>query len=277
MLRRLLRLPPARFVLSVAGLYNRVGLPRSAAALAYFLILTLFPLLLWVNWFVGRFRFSLAPALEALARFLPAGVLPLLEDYLRAAAALDSPALLPLSLFTLLLSASAGLRTLLHTLEQLFDAAPAPPLTHLLRSLALSLLLLGSIYLSAAAVFTGDWFFGLLERKLTVPIPSGLGALWRRLRYLLLFAAFLLLVLAVYRLGIPRSRATDGRVLAAALFTALTMAGCSALFSWFLGLSTRYALVYGSLASLVLLLVWLYLCGLILLLGAAALRALSPP
>ena len=47
-----------------------------------------------------------------------------------------------------------------------------------------------------------------------------------------------------------------------------TMAACSAVFSWFIGMSSRYALVYGSLASLVILLVWLYLCGNILLLGA---------
>jgi membrane protein len=33
-------------------------------------------------------------------------------------------------------------------------------------------------------------------------------------------------------------------------------------------LSSRYALVYGSLASLVILMVWLYFCGNVLLLGA---------
>ena len=41
----------------------------------------------------------------------------------------------------------------------------------------------------------------------------------------------------------------------------------TALFSWFIGLSARYSLVYGSLASVIILLVWLYLCGNILILG----------
>ena len=49
----------------------------------------------------------------------------------------------------------------------------------------------------------------------------------------------------------------------------------SALFAWFIGLSSRYALVYGSLASLIVLLVWLYLCSAILLAGAAAGRVLD--
>ena len=40
-------------------------------------------------------------------------------------------------------------------------------------------------------------------------------------------------------------------------------------------MSSRYALVYGSLASLIILLVWLYFCGNILLLGAVVGRVWS--
>ena len=45
------------------------------------------------------------------------------------------------------------------------------------------------------------------------------------------------------------------------------LVAATALFSWFIGLSARYSLVYGSLASVIILLVWLYLCGNILILG----------
>jgi membrane protein len=41
----------------------------------------------------------------------------------------------------------------------------------------------------------------------------------------------------------------------------------SILFSWFISMSTRYSLVYGSLVSIVVMMVWLYLCGNILLAG----------
>ena len=57
--------------------------------------------------------------------------------------------------------------------------------------------------------------------------------------------------------------------------TAAAIAGASVVFSWFIGMSSRYALVYGSLASLIILLVWLYLCGNILLLGAVAGRVIE--
>ena len=49
---------------------------------------------------------------------------------------------------------------------------------------------------------------------------------------------------------------------------AATMVGASVVFGWFVGRFANYSLVYGSLASVVVLLVWLYLCGNILILGS---------
>ena len=45
------------------------------------------------------------------------------------------------------------------------------------------------------------------------------------------------------------------------------MVVASAVFSFFIGMSSRYSLIYGSLASVIILLLWLFLCGNILILG----------
>ena len=67
---------------------------------------------------------------------------------------------------------------------------------------------------------------------------------------------------AITRAAEPRPPLLTGSVLASAALVIASM-----LFSWFIGLSSRYSLVYGSLASVIILLVWLYLCGNILILG----------
>lgn len=149
----------------------------------------------------------------------------------------------------------------------------APPSGRMVASVVLSLLFLLTIYLSVVVIFTGDWFFWFLEQHLPARIAqlvplALLSRLWLWLRYLLLFCFVLALVLIVYRAGISHKHLSSRVLLPSALLTALAMAACSAVFSWFIGMSSRYALVYGSLASLVILLVWLYLCGNILLLGA---------
>lgn len=279
-MKKILSFPPVSFALDTAELFMEAGASRSAAALSYFLILTLFPLLVCVNYFIGLFHLNLENMLRSLEQILPAGALAVIGDYMRYVADSQSPALLLASLFTILVSASAGMRTLLATMDEFHGTADVRPLRRVAFSVALSVLFLVTIYLSVVVIFTGEWFFRLLEEHLPrhtaelLPLDVMEG-LWPRMRYLLLFCFVLLLVLLVYRAGSPRGTMRPPVVVLSSLLAALAIAAASVIFSWFIGMSSRYDLVYGSLASLIILLVWLYLCGNLLLLGAAAGRVLE--
>ena len=277
-MKKFFSLPPVSFVMETADLYMSIGAPRAAAALSYFLILTLFPLLVCVNYFIGLFHLDLENLLRSLDQFLPAEALAVMEDYLGYVAGSQSGALLLASIITILISASAGLRTLLATLDSLHGTKNVPIVRRVLLSVLLSALFLLTIYLSVVVIFTGEWFFWLLEERLPQGIAQRippLSGLWRWMRYLLLFCFVLLLVLMVYRAGTPRKAMRTRMVVLSSLLAALAIAAASAVFSWFIGVSSRYALVYGSLASLIILLVWLYLCGCILLLGAVVGRVIE--
>ena len=180
-MQKLFSLPPVSFVVETAELFLKMGASRAAAALSYFLILTLFPLLVCVNYFIGLFHLDLEDLLE------------------------------------------------LHLPRHIAELLPL----------------------------------------------DALSGLWQWMRYLLLFSFVLLLVLIVYRAGTPRGAMRLPVVLLSSLLAALAIVGASVMFSWFIGMSSRYALVYGSLASLIILLVWLYLCGNLLLLGAVIGRVLE--
>ena len=87
---------------------------QAAAALSYFLILTLFPLLMCVNYFIGLFHLSLEQLLRDWTRSCPTRPWLSLQDYLAYASLNQSPAiLLAAALVAIALSASAGLRALL--------------------------------------------------------------------------------------------------------------------------------------------------------------------
>ena len=273
------QLPPVLFVRDMVQTYGRLGVSRAAAALAYFLILTLFPLLVCVNFFIGLLELDPEAVFSALDSLLPRESLSIILDYLTYVSGIpqsQSTPLLLASLFTILLSASAGLRTLLKTMDELYQVRHVSSLRRVAVSVILSLLFLLTIYLSIVVIFTGDWFFQLLEERLPPPLAELiplrlLSQLWGWLRYLLLFFCVLLLVLAVYRMGTPPPLRREKKVLRlTALLSAGALVACSVLFSWFIGMSSRYSLVYGSLASLIILLVWLYFCGNILLVGAVA-------
>ena len=273
------QLPPVLFVRDMVQTYGRLGVSRAAASLAYFLILTLFPLLVCVNFFIGLLELDPEAVFSALDPLLPRESLSIILEYLTYVSGIpqsQSTPLLLASLFTILLSASAGLRTLLKTMDELYQVRHVSSLRRVVVSVALSILFLLTIYLSIVVIFTGDWFFQLLEARLPSPLAELiplrlLSQLCGWLRYLLLFFCVLLLVLAVYRMGTPPPLRREKKVLRlTALLSAGALVACSVLFSWFIGMSSRYSLVYGSLASLIILLVWLYFCGNILLAGAVA-------
>ena len=273
------QLPPVLFVRDMVQTYGRLGVSRAAASLAYFLILTLFPLLVCVNFFIGLLELDPEAVFSALDPLLPRESLSIILEYLTYVSGIpqsQSTPLLLASLFTILLSASAGLRTLLKTMDELYQVRHVSSLRRVAVSVILSLLFLLTIYLSIVVIFTGDWFFQVLEERLPPPLAELiplrlLSQLWGWLRYLLLFFCVLLLVLAVYRMDTPPPLRREKRVLRlTALLSAGALVACSVLFSWLIGMSSRYSLVYGSLASLIILLVWLYFCGNILLVGAVA-------
>ena len=261
------------FVLDMVRTGGRYRIPRSAAALAYFFLLSFFPLLLCINAFVGLFHLDVQHLINSVGQFLPSQAVELARDYVQYLSQNQSPALLLAGVPGVLLPASAGLRVLLDTMDELYEQPRQTGLRRIVASVFFSLLFLVTVYLSIVVILTGDWFLGLMERILPAELAamwnfSGVADLWRWLRYLLLFCFVMLLVLALYRLGTPKENARSGSMLVSALLCALALVAASAVFSRIIVMSSRYSILYGSLASLVVLLLWLYLCGTILLVGA---------
>ena len=254
-----------RFVREMVDIYFSKRVDASAAALAYFLILSFFPLLICANAFVGVLRVDVGSVLRVLAPILPPSLLGVVSDYLHYLNVNDSPALLAAGGFMTLFFASGAMRSLMSTMNEIYDRRGLKGFSQIVVSVAFSLLLLVTIYLSIVVVLTGNWFFHLLERYL----PFGwLGGLWdwQWVKFLLLFGVVFILVWAIYLMSAPPGK-PRAPVLLGAFLASVALVVASWIFSVFIGMSSRYSLIYGSLASLMILLLWLYLCGNVLILG----------
>lgn len=262
-MKRLWQSGPIRFVREIVELYFSAHVSRSSAALAYFLILSFFPILICVNAFVGALDLNIAEVLGVVEQVLPKDVAAILADYVGYITENQSYGMLIAGLVMTLVSASAAVRTLMKAMGDIYGMAGYSGVRSIAASLIYSLLLLVTMYLSIVVVLTGNWFIHLVDRFL--PIRLSLWD-WRWIRFVVLFALVLLFILMMYRACAPRERPYPP-VLTGAVLAAAALVGVSILFSWFIGMSSRYSMVYGSLASVIILLVWLYLCGNILILG----------
>ena len=262
-MKRIWHSGPIRFVREIVELYFSAHVSRSAAELAYFLILSFFPILICVNAFVGALDLNITTMLDTVEGFLPGDVAAILADYVRYITENQSVGMFLAGLFVTLVSASAAVRALMKIMDDIYGRTNYPGFWSIVVSVVFSVLLLITIYLSIVVVLTGNWFLRFLEGVL--PIGAAIWD-WQWLRFVVLFALVLLFILLLYRVSAPIGKPRPP-VLTGAILASVALAGASILFSWFIGMSSRYSMVYGSLASVIILLVWLYLCGNILILG----------
>lgn len=264
-MKRFLELPPIKFIAEIVDIYFSRHVSRSSAALAYFLILTFFPILICVNAFIGLLHLDVNMVMLAAEPFLPSESLGILGEYISYINENQSTGLLIAGLGVTLFSASAAFRTLMSTMDEIYDRNSYTGIWQVVASVVFSILLLLTIYLSMLVLLTGEWLFQLMAQFLKLDNAS-LPWDWQWLRFFILFALVLLFVLIVYRMAAPRGKPRPP-ILTGGFLAAVALVAASVLFSWFIGLSSKYSLVYGSLASVIILLVWLYLCGTILMLG----------
>ena len=267
LLEAVLRFPPIAFVSDVVELYFSCRVSRAAAELAYFLVLTFFPILICVSAFVSKLNLEMTALLEEASYVLPQEVLSIFRDYLGYIDTHQSDAMLVAGVIMSAAFASAAVRGLMNVMHEVYGRATFRGVHQLVASLVFSVLLLVTIYLSITVVVTGNWFFHMLGQLLKLDNLVGQFGTWQWVKYLLLTALVFLFILLLYRFASPLEKPRPP-VIPGSLLAAVALTISSMIFSYFMENSTKYSLVYGSLTSVIILLVWLYLCGNILVIGS---------
>lgn len=259
-----------RFIFEVAELYFTKRVARSAAELAYFLILSFFPAIICINAVIGTLHLNVLSLLDKAADIIPGGAMTIIKEYVGYITVNQSMTLLVAGGTMLLFSASAAMRSLMNIMGDIYGQEGYSGVWQIVASVVFSVLFLLAIYLSVVVVLTGNWLFRLLEgllRRFPALSEVRLPWKWQWMRFVILFCFLLMVVMLIYKATAPRGHPRPP-VLTGAFLASAALVLFSVLFSWFIGLSSRYSLVYGSLASVVILLLWLYLCGTIVILGS---------
>jgi membrane protein len=239
-----------------------------AATMAFYFFLGSIPALVFVGLALGSVvpREGVEELAAPLYDALPLAAAELVRNELRRVAAASTRSLAPLSLLGFLWLTTNGVHNLMDVFEMLVGARRRPWFR---QRFVATLWVIGGLGSVAAATW--------------VLIALGTGG-WQRFGGILVFAGMLSLALATfYRTGVRhppniRRRVWPGTLVALVLWM---------LVSWVFGTYVRtiahYAIFYGSLATVAVVLLWLYLTALALLVGAEVnvhlegIRDLKPP
>ena len=236
---------------------------RSAAALSYYLTLTVFPFLICASAIIGIVNLQDTDAFAILEGVIPEAAIATLSDYFDYITNSRTEVMLTIGLIAMLTSSSAAFRSFTGITGEIQGKMRFSGVWRWVISFVFSILLLGAIYASALIVLSGEWLTGFLELHFDI---LELTTLWSWTRFLLLFFILFAVIYSVYLISAPK-HATKMSRLPGALTASIVLVIASMLFSQLITFSIRYELLYGSLASFIILMVWLYTCALILIMA----------
>lgn len=265
-----------RVLTTMADTFLTRRVTRSAAEIAYYMVMALFPVIICMYDLLAlilRDPTAVLRIVETLV--LPRETQALVSEFLNYVSGNTSQVMFIAALFVMITSASAAFRAMAAIVGEIHGDKRFGIVRNTVVSIIFSVTFLLVLYLCVLLMLTGKHF--LLWLDALMPRVSIVWS-WTWLRFLVLFAILLMMILVLYRLTTPRR--TSHRVLPGALFSAVGIVVMSILLSWLIGNSAKYSLVYGSLASVVILLFWFQVFGLLLILGVVlnhALEVTAPP
>ena len=253
-----------QFAKGFFNIYFKSNLPRASAALSYYLTMTVFPLIICLYTLLGNSYDKAIRVLHFFEAFFTVETVAIAGDFLGYVARNHSSAMMAAGLMLLITSSSAAFRSLQITIGEMQGQQRFEGFAFFLGSIVFSLAFVAALYFGIIVMFTGREFIMLINRFLPF---IDIGASWNTLRFILFGGIEFMMIFVLYSVCMPspdRYSVWPGALLS----TAATVC-VSIIFSVFIGASTKYPLVYGSIASIILLMFWLYMTCMVIYCGAA--------
>lgn len=236
-----------------------------AAQAAYFLIMSFIPFILFLTTLIRYTPLTYRIMREGIISIVPLG---LQEFVLNIVAEIytRSTAIVPVTAVLALWSAGKGLQAITNGLNSIYHVKETRNwLINRIYSVIYTFLFIVALIVSLILMVLGRG----IQRLLMKYIPF-LGILVARIleaRTLLVFGVLFFVFLVLYKY-LPNRKATIKSQVPGAFFTAIAWSLFSYFFSIYFAYASNFSNMYGSLAAVIMVMLWLYVCMNLVLYGA---------
>lgn len=265
---RLSKWPAFNVVQKILVRLDRYRISSRSAETAFYLLLALVPFMIFLVSLLGLLSQSIpfrSDVLMVLQYIVPAPVFEYISDILSEIVLSQNITFMSVSMLGFIWASSRGFTVILQGLNQIYSSKKsANPLMLRFWGLVFALLLVMALVVSAVLITFGDLIFQ------QIALWSGQAAFsGTTLQFARYFVSFLFLLIVFSLLYYMASHRRGGflRSLPGAVYSAVCWLLFSIGFSWYINNFDRYARLYGSLASIIIVLFWLYFCSMMILTG----------
>lgn len=251
----------------VSRLWKRViedDLFGLAAQLAYFFLLSLFPLLLFFVSLLPYLPITEADILAVVRDFAPKGTLELIESNLHELTTKNIE-LLSFGIIATIWSASNGINAIVRAFNKAYDVKESRPFLiargmSILFTFAMLFVMVIALLLPVFGKLIGIYLFSKLG------LSDDFLATWNTLRWLISSIILLIVFTGLYWIA-PNKKLTCISIIPGALFATIGWELSSLAFSYYVTNFSNYSATYGSIGAIIVLLIWIYLTGIIIIIG----------
>ncbi|MES1041234.1 MULTISPECIES: YihY/virulence factor BrkB family protein [Peribacillus] len=236
-----------------------------AAEQAYYYLLALFPLLILLLSLLPYLNIDIQTALDTIKTFMPAATMEVIEKNIINILSERNGGLLTFGFLGTIWSASNGMNAFIHSMNIAYDVEET---RNFIKARLISIILtLGLVV--AFIVMLGLPVFGKVIIDLVqqvIPIPEETQILFSLLRWVIAVVVISLVLAFLYRFA-PNKSFPIKHVIPGAVTATVLWLGISLGFSFYVSNFANYSSTYGSLGGVIILMLWLYLSGLIFVIG----------
>ncbi|MCG5104970.1 YihY/virulence factor BrkB family protein [Oceanobacillus alkalisoli] len=244
---------------------DKVDVFGLAAQLAYFFLLSLFPFLLFLFNLIGYFSLDEAVILQTIVDYAPPQVYDLIESNIESLLRIQSGGLLSIGIIGTLWAASNGVNAVRKALNRAYGIKPKRlfiiyRLLSMLLTVGMFFVVIVALLLPVFGKMIGEYFFSWFG------FSAEFLQIWETFRWVTSSIIFFIVLVALYRLT-PNRRVYFKHIVWGALFSTVGFQLVSWAFSFYVENLANYSTTYGSLGTVIVLMVWFYLFGMIVLIG----------
>lgn len=244
---------------------NDVDVTGLGAQLAFFFLLSIFPLLIFLITLLPYLNIAEDQIYQFMANVVPGEIYLLIEETLNEILTQENRSLLSFGLIATIWSASLGMNALIKSLNRSYNVEENRPIliargmsiiTTVLMIFILLIALVLPIFGRQIGIFIFS-FFGL---------EAGFLETWNTLRFTIP-PLIIFVVAAVIYWAAPNVKLDFKSVLAGAAFTSIGWLAVSFGFSIYINNFANYSATYGGIGGVIMLMLWLYVSAILLMVG----------
>lgn len=262
----------------IRDLARRIGayqVPIYAGNAAFFIVLAVFPALMLVFSLLQFTPYTVADFAALMEDVLPGALSPLVTYLTDEVHALNAGAVIPITAVAMLWSASRGILGVLNGVNAIYGASETRSyLAKRFIALVYMILFIIGIVLTLVLYVFGKKIQAMIIAR--IPALAQATILIMQFKYVVILVYLTLLFTLVFKV-FPNTHTKFFQCLPGAVLASLGWLGFSALFTVYIDHFSNYSVIYGSLTTIIVTMVWLYFCLCILFFGGVVNQFLARP